>query len=177
MTAKRITYLSLFTAAALALSLLESALPPLFAFAPGTKLGISNAVVLCAVLILGVSDAFVVLIVKCLLSSTFQGNIGGLMYSVPAGVFALIIEAVLIKFLTGKISITAVSLSGAFIHNITQLGIASLITEINLLPLMPLFLLASAAAGVFTGLLSYYTLRYFPKKYYLLPDKKHKEAL
>ena len=63
METRRITYLGLFTAAALVLHVVESTLPPLLAFAPGAKMGLGNVVSLVAVFILGVADAYFILTV------------------------------------------------------------------------------------------------------------------
>lgn len=169
MTTRKLTYTALLTAVALAVYALESTLPPLLSFAPGARLGLSTAVCVLAVFLIGVRGAFTVLLCKCVLGALVTGNPGAMLYSVPAGVLSLLVQTVLIKLLFKHISLTAVSVTGAIVHNAVQLGVAGLITGVNLYAALPLFLVASVLSGVFTGLLVYVLLRYLPKKTYILP--------
>ncbi len=170
MSAKRITYLSLFTAAALVLHVVESALPPLLAFAPGAKPGLSNVVGLVALFVLGTVDAYIVLILRCLIGSLLGGNVWSLAYALPAGITSLTVQIILIKLVFPKLSLIAISFIGALTHNAVQLAVASLTVSVNLLPVLPLMLLASVAAGVFVGLTAYFAVKALPQKFYLLPQ-------
>ena len=172
MNTKRITYLALFTAVALVLHVVESALPPILAFAPGAKMGLSNVVCLVALFFLGVPEAFAVLIARCALGSVFAGNLWSLAYSLPAGLVSLTVEAVLVKTVFPRVTLTTVSFVGALTHNAVQLLVASLQVGVSLLAMLPMFLLASLIAGLFVGAAAYFTLRYLPEKTYLLPTKR-----
>lgn len=172
MSAKRITYSALFTAAALVLHVVESALPPLLAFAPGAKPGLSNVVGLVAVFVLGTADAYIILVLRCLIGTLLGGNVWSLAYALPAGIASLTVQTVLIKFVFPKLSIVAISFIGALTHNAVQLAVASLSVGVNLLPVLPLMLLASVAAGVFVGLTAYFAVKALPTKYYLLPNRE-----
>lgn len=171
MNAKRITYNALLLAVAMALTVLEHSLPPLFAFAPGAKLGLSNAVCLFAVLFLGIPDATVILIGKCLFGALFAGNVGALLYSLPAGTASLLIEIVMLKTVFPLFSITGISVTGAVVFNAVQLIVASLITGTALYAALPVFLLASVTAGMFTGLAVYYLFKSLPKSVYLTKNR------
>ncbi len=164
---KKIVRTALFTALALIMSLIENSFPPLLAFAPGVKMGLANVISLIAVIILGVPEAYIILLVRCTLGSIFAGNVSAMMYSVPAGFTALTVQVLLYRFVFARISLMAISLCGAVIHNITQLFIASLILKVNLLAVLPLTLAASVIAGLFVGIVTYITVRYLPKKVYL----------
>ena len=168
MKSKRIAYLGLFTAAALVMHVIESSLPPLLAFAPGAKMGLSNVVSLVALFILGASDAF---IVRCLLGAVFGGNIWSLAYSLPAGIVSLTAETILIKFVFPRVSLVSVSFIGALCHNAVQLAVASVTVGVNLLPVLPLMLLASVVAGLFVGFAAYFCVKYIPSFVYILPLK------
>ena len=167
MTTKRITRIALFTAIALIAFLIEAAFPPLFTFAPGAKLGLANAVVFTALILLGYGDALIVLISKCFLGALFSGNIASLMYSLPAGVAAFAVTAALYCFVFPHISIMSISLLSAVVFNAVQLGVASLITGVNIMGVLPLMLIASVAAGVVVGLATWLTVRLLPPKSYL----------
>ncbi len=155
------------TAFALILSLVENLLPPVLVFAPGTKLGLANAVILAAIVLFGFTDAAFVLLAKCLLAALFSGNPFSLVYAVPAGIISFTVQYLLYRFLFPRIGLPGISLTGAIAHNMTQLLTASLVTQANLFYLMPFTLLASVLAGLFVGFTVYFTVRYMPKKIFV----------
>ena len=166
MSAKRIARIALFTAVALLLGLVESALPPLLPFAPGAKMGLSNLATLAAVIFLGYGDAFVVLALRCLLACAFAGNPYSLIYAAPAGILSLAAEILLYHFLYKRVSIVGISFIGALVHNGVQVAIASLTVKTNLALMMPYMLGASVIAGTFVGIVTFLFVKYLPKKAY-----------
>ncbi|MDE7373471.1 MAG: Gx transporter family protein [Clostridia bacterium] len=162
MTAKRITRLALFTAAALILNLIESLLPPLLPFAPGARMGLSNLVTLVALALLGYADAYIVLIVRCLLGSIFGGNVTALIYSLSAGLVSLTVQLLLYRFALRFVSVVGISLAGAAVHNCVQLAVASIIVQTNLIAMLPLMMAASAVAGLAVGIAAFYLIKYLP---------------
>lgn len=164
---KRLIRIAFFSAIALILGLIENSLPPLLAFAPGAKMGLANVVSLIAFIVLGATDAYAILLIRCILGSIFGGNISSLMYSIPAGMISLTIEIIMFKFLFPNISLISISFVGAIFHNLTQLVIASIIVNFNLLAVLPFTLIASLIAGLFVGVVTWLTVKYLPKKVYL----------
>ena len=163
----RITRIAVFSSLALIMFFLESLLPPLLVFAPGAKMGLSNVVILLAVIILGYLDASVVMLVKCLLGSLFT-NISSIMYSLPAGVLSLLVMILLYQFLSKRVSIMGISLAGAVTHNIVQCAVAAIINnQIGILSLLPLLLGASLIAGLFVGMVVYFVVKFLPKSVYI----------
>ena len=81
---RRIVLLSLFTAIALVLSLVDSALPPLLPV-PGVRLGLANVVTLILLFTVRPRDAFLVLILRIILSSIFAGQGMSFLYSLAGG--------------------------------------------------------------------------------------------
>ena len=156
---RRLTLLSLLTAVALVLSLVESMLPPLLPVAPGAKLGLSNIAPLIALILLGVSDAFAVMLAKSLLGAAITGGLSGLMYSVPSGIASLAVETLLFVTALGALSLPMISLIGAVVFNAVQLAVACAVTGANLMPLLPLLMAAGIVAGAFTGLATYYLIK------------------
>lgn len=167
MQAKRITRIALFTAAALLLNLVESMLPPVLPFAPGAKMGLSNLVTLVAFIILGYTDAYLILLLRCLLGSMFAGNMSALIYSVPAGLLSLTVQILLYHFLFRFVSIMGISFIGAVMHNAVQVMVASIIVKTNLMAMLPFMLLASVIAGLFVGITAFLIIKYLPKKTYM----------
>ena len=158
--------ISLFTALALRMALVESALPPLFWFAPGTKLGLSNLLSLIALFTDGVLGGYIVLIVRILLASVFGGNFFSLVYSLPAGLLSYTVQVLLVKFLYKKIGVVSVSVVGGMLHNLIQTLIASIITGVNLSALLIYSLPVGFVAGLFVGVTAYFTLKHLPDKFY-----------
>ena len=159
---RRLTMLALLVCIAVLAGIVENAFPPLMPLAPGAKLGLGNIAPLLALILLGTPDAFLVLIVKCLLGAFLSGGVTGLMYSVPAGVVSLAVETVIFVFLIGKVSVPLISLIGAVTFNAVQLSVATAVTRVNMLPLLPLLMTAGLLAGAFTGLLTYALIKRLP---------------
>ena len=118
LTAKRISTLAVFTAMSLIMFLVESLFPPLFL--PGAKMGLSNIFSLLALVVLGPVDALVVVLVRTTLGSMFSGNMSTLMYSMSAGVVSILVAIVLVYTLYPNISVIAVSVVSAVVHNLVQ---------------------------------------------------------
>ena len=166
MKTNSIARLSLFTALALIMALVENALPPLFWFAPGAKLGLSNLISLVALFTDGIAGGYVVLIVRIMLASIFGGNFFSLVYSIPAGLISFTIQVFLAKFLMKRISVVTISIIGGVVHNLIQTLIASLITGVNLYSLTIYTLPAGFIAGLFVGIVAYFILKRLPDKFY-----------
>ncbi|MDR1138620.1 MAG: Gx transporter family protein [Clostridiales bacterium] len=160
---KRTCRIAIFVALALIIFMIESLIPPVFAFAPGAKLGLANVISLCALVLLGVVDSYIVVIVRCLLAVLIVGNPTSLIYSLPSSTLALTTMVLLYTFVFPHISIMSISFVSAIVFNIVQLIVASwVVGNIFVLLLLPLMFLASAGAGVFVGLVSYYTIKHIP---------------
>lgn len=166
MNSKTIARLSLFTAVALIMTLVENALPPLFWFAPGAKLGLANLLSLITLFTDGVVGGYVVLIIRILLSSLFGGNFTALVYALPAGLISFSVQVVLVKFCLKQVGVVTISVIGGVVHNVVQTVIASLITGVNLYSLTIYSLPAGFIAGLFVGVVAFFTLKRLPNKFF-----------
>ena len=117
-TAKKIAVMSLLTGLSLIMFIVENLLPPLFI--PGAKLGLSNIFSFAALILYSPWEAFAVLIARTLLGAVFAGNLSALLYSFTGGVVSMAVSAVLIKTVYPKVSVMAISVAAAVLHNITQ---------------------------------------------------------
>jgi len=162
---KRWVRVAVFVALALVMYFLEASIPPILVFAPGSKLGLSNLVLLCALILLGVVDAFVVAIVKVILSSILGGNPVNVLYAMPSSLLALFAMTLLYQCVFPKVSLMCISFVGAVVFNFVQLLVASLIVEnIYIITMLPLMLLASVVAGLFVGICTYFVVKYMPAR-------------
>ncbi len=159
MSTKKMTRLALFTAIALIIFTVESALPAL-APIPGIKLGLANIITLVVLQHMSTKDALIVLIMRILLATFFFGQALSLLYSLAGGICCLIIMHFINQLLGGKY-IYLTSIAGAIAHNIGQLSIAFLITQVEgVFIYLPFLLISGIVTGLFTGLCAHFTKQY-----------------
>jgi heptaprenyl diphosphate synthase len=142
---------------------LESLFPPIIL--PGAKLGLSNVFILLTALLLGGKFAFFTLLVKIVLGSFFSGNLSAIMYSLPSGVIALIVQLYIMYFIK-KTSVISASVCGAVINVTVQNVIFCLVARsAEYLVYLPYLALISVLSGLAVGFIVYIiNLRLFNKK-------------
>ncbi len=149
---RKTVLLALLAAAALCLSYAES-LFPLPLPIPGAKLGLSNVMVLLALLLFGWKEALGVLVVKVLLSSLLFGSPVSGLYGICGGALALCGMTFAGRF--KSVSTIGRSMLGAVLHNLGQVLVASALTAtpkllVYFTPLCFLALLTGSLSGVLT---------------------------
>ena len=161
MNASKVAQYGLLIALALALSWLESLLPPLGV--PGVKLGLPNLVIVFALYRLGAWDAWRLSIVRVLLASALFGSGVSLAYSVAGAVLSLAVMGLLRK--TGKFSPVGVSVAGGVAHNAGQILVAmALLETARLAWYLPVLWISGTVAGVLIGIVSGELVRRVPDK-------------
>ena len=165
-SARRMATLAVLTAMSLITFMIESLFPPLFI--PGAKMGLSNIFSLLALFVLGPSEAIVLVLVRTTLGSVFTGNISTLMYSMTAGLVSVIVSTVLVEFAYPKVSIVAISVVAAVIHNLTQNTVFCLVSNTpEMFLYMPWLALLGVLAGVIVGFAVWFILRAVPTRVFL----------
>lgn len=150
----RLVLLSMLTAMALALHIVERLIPIPIAM-PGVKLGLANVVTLLAILLLGWRDALVVVTLRCLLGSIYGGNLITFLFSIGGGLLSTIIMALLWHKFSRHVSIISISLMGAVGHNIGQLFMASLIIQdFRIYTYLPVLLVSGVITGYIVGVIA-----------------------
>ena len=174
-TAKRIATLAVLTAMALIMFMVESLFPSMLL--PGAKMGLSNIFSLLAVFVLGPVDAIVLVVVRTTLGSLFTGNVSTLLYSLTAGLVSVATSALLVEFVYPRVSIVAISVVSAVMHNMTQNVVFCLISATpEMFAYMPWLALLGILAGVIVGFAVWFILRAVPAKLFVgiaestLPD-------
>ena len=151
MKTKKMTLLSLLSAIALTIFMVEAQIPALVPI-PGIKLGLANIVTVFAVFTLGAKEGAAVLFVRIFLGAVFAGNFSTIFYSVGGGACAIGVTILLRKVLTGKQLWVAGAL-GAIAHSIGQMAVAILMTGTpGLIVYLPVMIVSSIITGIFTGL-------------------------
>ncbi|MCC5890674.1 MAG: Gx transporter family protein [Alkalibacterium sp.] len=126
---QKMIYISLLSAQAVILGLVERSIPFPFAFAPGAKLGVANLIIIVAIYTLPFKDSLKVVIMRLLMTTLLGGTISTFMYSF-AGAMLSYAGMLIVKFVGGKrVSIIGVSATGGILHNLGQLLVASTIAQ------------------------------------------------
>lgn len=144
-----ITQIALLTAIALIFGYIES-LFPLPTAVPGIKLGLSNIVIIFAVLRLGKKQSFLILILKVLVSSLLFSGVMSLAYAAAGGLCALFAMLAARRFSLGIIGI---STAGGVFHNIGQIAAACIVLS-SYAPVyyLPFLIPAGVLCGILTGI-------------------------
>ena len=143
---KRLALSALLTAVMLMLGYVESLVPTGI---PGVKLGLSNSVLILAICWLGVPHAFVLMIVKVLLSGFLFSGVNAMMYALAGGVLSMLAMSVLHRL---GFSLTVTAMAGAVMHNVGQVALAMLMLRTGgLVYYMAVLMLVGLVTGFVTG--------------------------
>jgi len=148
---KRYIFLSLLTAGAMILSIIEGMIPLPF-IAPGAKLGLTNIVTLTVIVIFGFKDAMLVTILRCILLMIVAGNPISFTYSIISGTLSVTAMFLSLKYLGKYFSLIGISVIGALTHNASQITVAAVMFEnIMMFTYLPILSLMSIFTGCFVG--------------------------
>ena len=128
-------------------------------------MGLSNIFSLLTLFLLGPTEAFVLVVIRTVLGSMFTGNMSTLMYSLSAGIVSVVVSAFLVQAFYPKISIVAVSVVAAIMHNVTQNVVFCLVSNTpEMFSYMPWLTLLGILAGVIVGFAVWFILRMIPTR-------------
>lgn len=153
MKARRLAELSVLTALALIIFVIELQIPTLLPI-PGIKLGLANVVTVYAVYRYRWYEVCAVVLVRVALGSVFSGNMMALIYSL-AGSAMCLIGMLLLKRIIDARHMMIASVFGAVLHNTGQMLAAFAVTRTaGIWAYYPFLLVAGCIAGALTGLLA-----------------------
>lgn len=153
----KVAYFGIFTALALIFSYVETLIPVDFGI-QGVKLGLANLVIVIALYKMRISDAFILSVVRVLLSGFIFGNYFSILYSLSGGILSLAVMALLKR--AGGFSVVGISIAGGVFHNIGQLIVAMLVVEtFSVIYYVPVLLLSGMLAGFVIGVAANETLK------------------
>lgn len=149
---KKTAYMGIFLALALICSYIETLIPFNIGI-PGIKLGLTNIVVVWALYLLGAKEAFLISVLRIILSGMMFGNVFSIAYSLAGGVLSFLIMFIIKK--TNKFKCISVSIAGGIFHNIGQLCIAAFIVQnASVFYYIPVLFVAGAITGLIIGVIS-----------------------
>lgn len=143
--------------------MVESLFPPLIL--PGAKMGLSNIFSMLTLFLLGPTEAFVLVVIRTVLGSMFTGNMSTLMYSLTAGVVSVVVSSALVQLAYPRVSIVAISVVSAIMHNVTQNVVFCLVSNTpEMFSYMPWLALLGILAGVIVGFAVWFILKAIPTR-------------
>ena len=149
--AKKIALYGILTSLALIFGYIESLFSLSF-IAPGIKLGLANSIALLLLCFNDFKGALLVNITRILLSALLFSSPFSLVFSFTAG----IISVMLMQLLSGlkSVSVIGFSISGAAVHNLVQLTVASLLFGRAVWWYLPFLLASALISGGIIGIIS-----------------------
>ena len=155
---KKLTRISILSALALIIFVLESQIPPVVPIA-GVKLGLANVIILYAFITLDAKSALAVLMAKVFLGNLFAGTTVSMFYSLSGGILCFVAQWLTLK-ITTRNQIWAVSVTGAIFHNIGQIIAATVLMGIEkIVWYLTILIPVAIITGAFTGIVALYTLK------------------
>lgn len=159
----KVAYFGVFTAFALIMGYIESMIPFYFGI-PGVKLGLTNIVIVIALYVMGVKEAFLLNAARIVLVGFLFGSLYSIIYSLAGGMLSLLVMVLLKK--TGRFSVGGVSIAGGISHNIGQILVAVFVVEtVSIAYYLPVLLIAGTITGFLIGIISSEILKRLPKLY------------
>lgn len=164
---QRLVYIALLASQAVIISLLERAIPFPFAVAPGAKLGLANIITCMALYTLSTKDACKVVTIRLILATLLGGTISTFLYSASGAILSFLGMWGVKKLGVNRISLIGVSVTGAILHNVGQLLVASWIAQTwTVLLYLPVLSFIGILSGIAIGVLANYLLVHIEQLHY-----------
>lgn len=144
----RVALSSMLVALMLVLGFVESQLPVAPGI-PGIKLGLSNGVLIFAVYMLGIPSAYLLMVLKVVLSGLLFGGVNAMMYSFAGGLVSMTLMCLLSR--VPGVHPIVVSMVGGVAHNAGQVALAMVLLGT---PKLWYYLAVLMAVGLGTGALT-----------------------
>ncbi len=160
--AKKTANMGMLVALAFIFSYIES-LIPISVGIPGIKLGLANMVVIVTLYLMGAGPAFMLSLVRIVLTGFTFGNLAMMMYSLAGGMLSMLVMVIARK--TKLFSVTGVSVLGAVFHNVGQIIMAALVVEnSSLFYYLPVLLVSGVVFGIIIGVVGSVLIKRLSRK-------------
>ena len=158
MKTKRLAELSMLTAAALIIFIVELRFPDILPV-PGVKLGLANIITVYAVYRFSGKEVFLMVLTRVILGAVFSTNLSALIYSLAGALLCLAGMLLLRKIIPVKY-LWLCSIIGAMLHNTGQMAVAVLVMRsAAIMAYYPVLIAAGCIAGAFTGICAQLVLK------------------
>lgn len=158
MKTKRLAELSMLTAAALIVFIVELRFPDIIPI-PGVKLGLANIFTVYAVYRFTSKEVMLMVLTRVILGSIFSTNMSALLYSLSGALLCLTGMLLLRRLIPIKY-LWICSIIGAVLHNTGQILVASAVMRsLAVLAYYPVLIVSGCIAGAFTGICAQLVLK------------------
>ena len=158
MKAKKLAELSLLTAVATIIFIIELRIPNIIPI-PGIKLGLANIITVYAAYRFSAKDVLLIAVARVFLGSLFGGNFSVIIYSL-SGALACLAGMILLRKIIPLEYVWLCSIIGAILHNTGQMAAEIFITRTPaVLAYYPPLIISGSIAGLFTGLCAMFILK------------------
>ncbi|MHB8064554.1 MAG: Gx transporter family protein [Ruminiclostridium sp.] len=148
---KKIALLAVLASQALVLSIIEAWIPIPIGI-PGIKLGLASIITIIILISYSLSDALIIILIRCIVSSLFLGGPVIFIFSLCGGISSATIMWVLLKKMQNWFSLIGISIAGSIAHNIAQITVACLImNDLSVAAYFPVLMISGIVMGSFTG--------------------------
>lgn len=162
MRTKRIAFLGVMAAFALALSYLELLLPPISAAVPGIKMGLANIAVIFVLYKFGARDAAAVSAIRLIAVALLFGSVMSFLYSFSGALLSFLVMLLLKQ--TGRFSEIGVSALGGIAHNAAQILVAAFMFDTpQVWYYMPILALTGTVSGILVGVAGAFSVKRLEK--------------
>ena len=152
MSTKKIAQYGLLTALILVLGLVERQFV-LVPGVPGIRLGLSNTVLLYALVLMGTRGAWLLMGLKVVLGGLLYAGVSGMFYSLAGGVLSML--AMMLAFRIRGVGMVGISICGAVAHMAGQIIVSRvLLGNWAALVQAPILLIAAVVTGIVTGIVA-----------------------
>lgn len=163
MKIKKLILISVFVCVALIVSLLESYVPiPI----PNVRLGLSNVIVINAILLFRFRDTFFVVFLKSLLLVIILGNPVSFLYNFFAGFISLSVMYFFYRYFSKIFSIIGISVLGSIFHVLIQILISALLLDtFSVFNFLSILEILAVFTGIIVGIISNYLYKILRSNY------------
>lgn len=159
---KKLTFMAMFVSFMLVSHFFETVYI-IFPFVPGVRLGFSNIFIILLIYFFGCKKAGPAVLCKVLLSFFIAGNPVSFILSLSATGVSFVAMSVLIRWCRA-FSVIGISVISSVLNILTQLFFASLLMNNSAVwGYLPVVLVSSCIAGVFTGFCAMYMIKFIKK--------------
>lgn len=163
MKVKKTIFISIFVSLALVVSLLESYIPiPV----PNVRLGLSNVILINALLFFGFFDTFFISLLKSLLLVLILGNPISFIYNFSSGFVSIVVMYFSYKYLKNFFSLVGISVLGSIFYIFTQISISAIILKtFSLYNFVAILEIVGIFTGIIVGLVANYLYKILRSSY------------
>lgn len=160
---KKVVFLSLLTAQAVVLAVVENRLP-ISVSVLGIKIGLANIITLVSLVFFSFYDTILIVMIRCIIISLLISGQELFMFSFFGGVLSAIIMWFMLRFTGRLFSFVGISIAGSISHIIGQLLIASfIISDISVISHLPVLMVSGILYGCCTGICSTFMVKVLKK--------------